>query len=442
MNLPSFPKLTAITFKDDNMKKTYVYRIKKGDFLFLEEMSSNVNLVWNYINELYRLIKKRYRCSYSNCFPPNYEGLTSYFPCGDGFGFTKGASEEINLPQTTINKIADIYTTSLKTAKNNPKFKGFIQFRSKYSELFIPYKFDNNFKIEQKKCEKTNKFYTKISYRFNNQIKHFICFKDREINGTIKTIIFKRNNFGNWFANITVEQEVEKANNINYIGVDLGANKSVYCSDGYNSNSIDIQSFVKKIKTLQKSVARKYNQIRKTHQLNEKTKIPHNIRSKRLILAEKKLAQLHAKLARIRLDKNHKDTRHITKQAGKGVVVMEKLSVSNMTKSAKGTVENPGKNVAAKSGLNKSFLNAAPYQIRTQIKYKMKNQGGEVIEVPAAYTSLTCSKCHHVAQKGDGTRNGSKFHCPKCNNETHADLNAAINIKNAGLKVLDLTSNF
>ncbi len=58
-----------------------------------------------------------------------------------------------------------------------------------------------------------------------------------------------------------------------------------------------------------------------------------------------------------------------------------------MSKSAKGTAEQPGRHVRAKSGLNRSILAQGWYEMRRQLEYKQRWRGGQVLAVPPAYTS-------------------------------------------------------
>ncbi len=69
------------------------------------------------------------------------------------------------------------------------------------------------------------------------------------------------------------------------------------------------------------------------------------------------------------------------------MIVIEDLKVSNMSKSAAGTVDEPGRNVAAKSGLNRAILDQGWYEMRRQLEYKQRWRGGEVLAVNPAYTS-------------------------------------------------------
>ena len=113
------------------------------------------------------------------------------------------------------------------------------------------------------------------------------------------------------------------------------------------------------------------------------------------------------------------------------VIVVEDLKVSNMSKSAKGTVDEPGKKVAQKSGLNKAILDQGWGMFRTMLEYKQLWRGGMVIAVPPAYTSQRCAECGHVSPENRVVQ--ALFSCVACGHTDHADVNAARNILAAGL---------
>ncbi|WP_150112499.1 zinc ribbon domain-containing protein, partial [Ferrovum myxofaciens] len=78
-------------------------------------------------------------------------------------------------------------------------------------------------------------------------------------------------------------------------------------------------------------------------------------------------------------------------------VCIEDLQVRNMSKSAAGSSDSPGRNVKAKSGLNKSILDQGWFEFRRQLEYKQVWLGGDVLAVPARNTSRTCPACGHVS---------------------------------------------
>ena len=105
-----------------------------------------------------------------------------------------------------------------------------------------------------------------------------------------------------------------------------------------------------------------------------------------------------------------------------GTVCIEALKTRQMTKSAKGTQEKPGKNVKAKSGLNRVILGTGWGQLGKMLDYKVAN----VVRVNPRNTSITCHECGHVEKASRQTQ--AKFKCVQCGHENNADVNAALNI--------------
>ncbi|EPC5754974.1 RNA-guided endonuclease InsQ/TnpB family protein, partial [Klebsiella pneumoniae] len=142
--------------------------------------------------------------------------------------------------------------------------------------------------------------------------------------------------------------------------------------------------------------------------------------------------RLHSHIASIRRDYLHKVTTTVSKNHA--MIVIEDLKVSSMSKSAAGTVDEPGRNVAAKSGLNRAILDQGWYEMRRQLEYKQRWRGGEVQTVNPAYTSQKCSCCGHTAKKNRQSQ--AVFVCVACGYEANADINGARNILAAGHAVL------
>jgi len=106
-----------------------------------------------------------------------------------------------------------------------------------------------------------------------------------------------------------------------------------------------------------------------------------------------------------------------------GTIVVEDLHLKKMTSSAKGNEEKPGKRVRQKAGLNKAILEQGLGELVRQIRYKAEILGGEVVGVPAPYTSQTCSVCGHVSEENRRTQ--ASFKCVACGHAENADINAA-----------------
>src|SRR5690606_33917908 len=101
-----------------------------------------------------------------------------------------------------------------------------------------------------------------------------------------------------------------------------------------------------------------------------------------------------------------------------------------MTKSARGTVENPGRNVAAKQALNRKLADAALGRLRHWVCVKAEEAGRRTWVVNPANTSRTCTACGHCHISNRVTRD--LFRCRQCGHEAHADINAAENIAARG----------
>jgi transposase len=110
------------------------------------------------------------------------------------------------------------------------------------------------------------------------------------------------------------------------------------------------------------------------------------------------------------------------------VIAIEDLKVKAMTASAKGSIQQPGTNVAAKAGLNRGILAAGWGQLARRLEDKAPNR---VAKVKPAYTSLRCNACGAVDRKSRESQ--SVFRCTSCGHTAHADVNAARNIRDSAL---------
>jgi putative transposase len=109
-----------------------------------------------------------------------------------------------------------------------------------------------------------------------------------------------------------------------------------------------------------------------------------------------------------------------------------------MSKSAKGTVENPGKNVKQKSGLNRAILDQGWSEFIRQLEYKLAWNGGQLIQINPRNTSLKCPKCNYISAENRKTQ--AVFQCQQisCNYTENADFVGSLNIREAGLALLGL----
>ena len=144
-----------------------------------------------------------------------------------------------------------------------------------------------------------------------------------------------------------------------------------------------------------------------------------------LRLAQKRtLARAKEREANRRRDYLHKTAREIVKSAG--IVGLEALNLRAMTRSAKGSIEQPGRNVAAKAGLNRRMLDAGFGQLHRLIAEKVEETARRLVLVDPRFSSQECSRCGHVAAK---SRRRRRFECVRCGFTCHADVNAALVIR-------------
>nr|WP_225312070.1 RNA-guided endonuclease TnpB family protein [Microbispora cellulosiformans] len=150
--------------------------------------------------------------------------------------------------------------------------------------------------------------------------------------------------------------------------------------------------------------------------------------SRRLARTYDRIARLRATAKRRAVDWQHQTTTELARTFG--VVVVEDLRITNMVRSATGTVERPGRNVRQKAGLNRAITGQAWGRTVILLGYKTRDRGGLVVKVPAPGTSQTCHRC---GRRDPAARNGIRYACANaaCGWAGHADTNAAINIRNA-----------
>ncbi len=110
------------------------------------------------------------------------------------------------------------------------------------------------------------------------------------------------------------------------------------------------------------------------------------------------------------------------------LIALENLKIKNMTKSVKGTIQNPGKNVAQKAGLNRVILEQSWSLFKKRLTDKATNATTpvEVITINPAFTSMRCSKCGHTNKTN--RKSQAIFCCKACGYTNNVNVNAAKNI--------------
>ncbi len=156
--------------------------------------------------------------------------------------------------------------------------------------------------------------------------------------------------------------------------------------------------------------------------------------TKSYLKARRRLSAITERLALLRREFRHRVTTSLIEKAaaeGRDLLAMENLQVKNMTASARGTVEKPGRNVRAKSGLNRAILQEAWGETLTMLEYKAERAGIASVRVYAQATSITCSCCGHRDPKSRTSQ--SRFKCTACDYQANADFNASLNIADRGM---------
>ena len=233
----------------------------------------------------------------------------------------------------------------------------------------------------------------------------------RKVLGTVKNVTVSAAG-GKWFVSIQTEREVESpVPQGGAVGIDVGIAHFATLSDG--TCLALLNSFKRHEATLAKA----------QRQMSHKAKFSSNWKK-----AKARVQKIHARIGNARRDYLHKASTSISKNHA--MVCIEDLQVKNMSRSAAGTADAPGRNVRARSGLNRSILDQGWFEFRRQLDYKLAWSGGHLIAVPPRNTSRTCPCCGHVS--AGNRRTQARFACVECGYEDNADLVGAINVLRAG----------
>jgi putative transposase len=238
----------------------------------------------------------------------------------------------------------------------------------------------------------------------------------QNIEGKIKNATIRKESDG-WYISFCCEKEIEiLKNRMPSVGIDRGISETLVLSsseDNFKNLKLTLPSECKelreRIKVLQK-------------RLRLKKKFSESWRK-----LQQKIRRLHSKITRIRHDFLHKASSYIAKNHS--YVSLEDLKIKNMSKSAKGTLEKKGRNVRAKSGLNREILFQGWGIFANQLKYKCEWNGGHLELINPKHTSTRCSECLYNEKLN---RKKKRFECLNCGHIEDADKNAAKNINRVG----------
>jgi putative transposase len=196
----------------------------------------------------------------------------------------------------------------------------------------------------------------------------------REVVGLVKTLRCKREG-RRWYVIVVTEQQpVPLPPTGREIGLDIGVARFATTSDGQViGNPRFLAAIAGELAAAQRAVA------------GCQPGSGNRRRTKR------KVDKLHRKLANQRRDFHHQTSRNLIDNCD--VIAVEELAITNVTRSVSGTVQQPGRNVAAKAGLNRSILDAGWGQFLAILLAKAEGAGRRVVEVHPRDTSITCHRC-------------------------------------------------
>ncbi|MBE9103871.1 transposase [Nostoc cf. edaphicum LEGE 07299] len=213
-----------------------------------------------------------------------------------------------------------------------------------------------------------------------------------------------RTKLGQYFINFVVDIPTQPTGKTpKVIGVDLGRRDIATTSTGKSWNGKQIQS-----------IRDRYSKARA------------NVQSKRTRSSRRLLRRLSGKERKFQEWLNHNISKQLVQDAKR---INAALAFEDLTNIRESLNQKPRSKVERRRTNNWAF-----YQLRLFAGYKANIAGVRVVFVPPAYTSQTCSRCHHIHPiKGKSYRNGKAFKCGHCGFEHDADINAANNIAALGV---------
>ncbi|MEU5723639.1 transposase [Micromonospora sp. NPDC047738] len=243
----------------------------------------------------------------------------------------------------------------------------------------------------------------------------------RPLGGTVRNAVASFDGVA-WHVGFGVHADVKApeahARPATVVGVDRGVKVALAMSDGRMWNRAFTSPDQERQLARLKSKAGRQETIRRKRGATTSNRA-------RKVRAE--IARTEAKIRNRRRDfvmwaANRLCTQHAT-------VKLERLNIRAMTATAKGTATEPGLNVAAKAGLNRAILDKGWGLFHVPLANQARTTGTRIVRVPAAFTSQRCSRCGNTDRNNRESQ--AMFRCGSCGHQANADVNAAINIRDA-----------
>ncbi len=294
----------------------------------------------------------------------------------------------------TLKHQADAWTKFFKRQGGHPSYK------SKYRTRTVTFPEPGHFQLSGNSIRLQKLGWFRLARKGEDPYRHYEA----------RAVTIKRE-CGRWYAVIRYKvpaHEVERIDDGRAVGVDMNV-AQVATSDG-EIIRLDRER-------LERLECRKHRyQRRMARQV---------IGSNRRDVTKQRLSKACRNIRCCRDNWQHHTSKRIAERAG--TVVVEKLNTKGMTASAKGAIDEPGKHVRQKAGLNKAILNTG----WGALKYKLAYKSARLVEVNPKYTSQTCSRCGFIDKGNRPTQ--AKFKCLACGHTDNADVNAALNILASGI---------
>jgi putative transposase len=370
----------------------YQLRPKAEQESYMRRFSGCCRFLWN---KALALEKEKYKIEGKHLGYKKLAGMLTSWKKEENTSFLAKAHSQIL--QQTLKDLDKAYKNFFEKRADLPRFKK--------KGVHDAFRYPQGFKLDE---GNSRIYFPKIGWiRYR---------KSRAIEGKPKQVTVSLS-AGKWYVSIQTERNVADPlhPSKSVVGIDMGIAQFATLSNGESVRPLNsFRKHEKKLARLQRRLAKRVKYSANWQKLKSC------------------IQRLHRKIANIRADFLHKTSTAISKNHA--VVVIEDLKVRNMSRSASGTVDAPGRNVQAKSGLNKAILDQGWFEFRRQLTYKLAWQGGRLLAVPPQYTSQTCSHCGCIDKQNRPSQ--AVFKCVACGFAAHADHNAALNILAAGHAVL------
>ncbi len=278
-------------------------------------------------------------------------------------------------------------------------YKNFFEKRAGFPKRKKKFKTPNAFRIPQRVCvEEACCRVPKIG--LVPMIQH------RPLEGDVKSATFKQEASGHWYVTFVTEPDVPKLPKTcdNPVGIDIGLESFLATSDGEKREP---PRFYRKQQVKIKRASRRHSRKQKGSQNRRK--------------ARRKLALVHAKTRQQRVDFLHKLSSAVLQKHD--VLCLEGITIAHAAKTKL-------------RGHSKSWYDAAHGAFRRMLKYKAEWQSKTIVLTDKWFpSSQLCSSCGHRERHHLSVR---AWTCPCCHQQHDRDINAAINIKREGLRLLSL----